>query len=353
MEETVATYGVPVLIVLAGGVIGLAVDRIIVSRVRSSSRRRGWHGGEITARAIAGMPALLGLLVGAWIAADGLELSDRIARYIDIGLRVAAILLVTAVATRLAVGLTRMYTSREDAAIPSSSIFVNIVRIFVVVIGGLLVLNTLGVEIGPLLAAAGVGGLAVALALQDTLSNLFSGLQLIGSRQLSPGEYIKLESGEEGYVEDMTWRFTTIRQISNNLVVIPNSVLATSRIVNYHRPEHEMSILVPVGVAYGSDLERVERVTLEVATEVIERVEGPIEGFEPMVRFHTFGDSAIEFNAVLRVREIVNQFVLRHEFIKALTARFAAEGIEIPFPQRTVTFAGQGQGHAPSLEESG
>lgn len=347
MDESLAAYAVPALIVVAGGVVGLVVDRVVVSRVRSASARKGWRGGEATARALAGMPALLGLIIGVWIAADGLDLTERMAGYLDTALQLAAIFVITVVATRLAGALTRLYTSREDAVVPASSIFVNIVRIFIVAIGVLIALTALGVQIGPLLAALGVGGLAVALALQDTLSNLFSGLQLIGSKQLTPGEYIALETGEEGYVEDMTWRFTTIRQISNNLVVVPNSKLATSRIINYHRPVHEMSVLVPVGVAYGSDLEHVERVTLEVAAEVVDRVEGHIEGFEPLVRYHTLGDSAIQFNVVLRTNEIANQHVLRHEFIKALAARYADEQIEIPYPQRTLTFMGQDHMHAP------
>jgi len=352
MGEGLTAYVVPTLIIIiVGGVVGLVVDRVVVSRVRSASARQGWRGGEATARALAGTPALLGLITGAWIATDGLDLTDRASRYVSTALHLAAILVLTIVAARLAGALTRLYTSREDAIVPSSSIFVNLVRIFVVAVGVLVALTALGVEIGPLLAALGVGGLAVALALQDTLSNLFSGLQLIGSKQLTPGEFIALETGEEGYVEDMTWRFTTIRQISNNLVVVPNAKLASSRIINYHRPVHEMSVVVPVGVAYGSDLEQVERVTLEVAAEVIDRVEGGIEGFEPLVRFHTLGDSAVEFNVVLRTKEITNQHVLRHAFIKALIARYAEEGIEVPFPQRTVSFLGQDHMHAQPHDE--
>jgi small-conductance mechanosensitive channel len=352
VDESLTRFAIPALIVVAGAVIGLIVDRVIISRVRTVSARNAWRGGEITARSLAGMPALLGALLGAWGAADWLDLSVRAGRVVDSTLLVAAIAALTIVATRMAAGLTRLYTSREDAAVPSSTIFVNIVRIAVLAIGVLIALNALGISIAPLLAALGVGGLAVALALQDTLSNLFSGLQLIGSKQISPGEYISLESGEEGYIEDLTWRFTTIRQLSNNLVVIPNAKLAASRIINYDRPVHEMSVLVPVGVAYDSDLDLVERVTTETAIDVMEQFEDPIEGFEPFVRFHTFGDSAIEFNVILRVKEYANQHVLRHEFIKALKARYAAEGIEIPFPQRTVTFAGQDHMHARPPRES-
>ena len=348
MDETVARFVIPALIVVGGAFAGLVLDRVVVTRVRRISARNQWRGGEVTARAISGVPALLGAVAGAWGAVEWLGLPERLDKIVLPALLVAAIVLLTIVATRLAAGLTRMYTSREDAAVPSSTIFVNIVRIAVIIIGALVALSALGISIAPLLAAAGVGGLALALALQDTLSNLFSGLQLIASKQISPGEYIALETGEEGYVEDLTWRFTTIRQLSNNLIVVPNAQLATTRIINYDRPVHEMSVLVPVGVAYGSDLDLVERVTVETAAEVMERVEGHIEGFEPFVRFHTFGDSSIDFNVVLRVKEYANQHPLRHEFVKALAKRYAEESIEIPFPQRTVTFAGQDHMHPQS-----
>lgn len=352
MDESLTRLMIPALIVVAGAVIGLAIDRIIVSRIRSISARKAWRGGEITARSLAGMPAILGALLGAWGAAESLGLSARADRIVQAAIIVFAIGVLTIVATRLAVGLTRLYTSRDDTTVPSSTIFVNIVRFAVVAVGLLVALNALGVSIAPLLAALGVGGLAVALALQDTLSNLFSGLQLIGSRQISPGEYIALETGEEGYVEDLTWRFTTIRQLSNNLVVIPNAQLATSRIINYDKPVHQMLVFIPVGVAYGSDLELVERVTIETAAEVLDRIEESSEDFEPRVRFHTFGDSAIELNVILQVKEYVNQFPLRSEFVKALKARYDAEGIEIPFPQRTVTFAGQDHMHPQPKQDS-
>lgn len=337
MQESVARLALPVFIVVAATLAGFIVDRLVVSRVRAAAAKRGWKGGEETAHSLAGMNVVLGFLTGVWFALDALNLAERTSRIANTWLMVAAVLAVTVVAARLASGLTRIYTSRDDTPLPSSTIFVNIVRAAVVAMGVLIGLNALGVSITPLLTALGVGGLAVALALQDTLSNLFSGLQLIGSRQINPGEYIQLETGEEGFVEDITWRFTTIRQLSNNLVVVPNAKLASSRIINFNAPATEMSVLVDVSVAYDSDLELVERVTVETAQEIVDRIEGPIEGYEAFIRFHTFGDSAIELTVILRVKEYVNQYLVKHEFVKALKARYDAEGISIPFPQRVVT----------------
>ncbi len=336
MEEFWARWGVAAAIVAGSFVVGIVVDRMVVARVRASAARHGWRGGEAVATALSGMSEVFFVLAGLAAATYRIDLSAEAISTVRHVLVVAAIGAATLAAARLATSLTRMYTSRDDAVVPSSTIFVNITRVAVVAIGLLVALNALGISITPLLTALGVGGLAVALALQDTLSNLFAGLQLIGSRQIQPGDYVALETGQEGYVEDLTWRFTTIRQLSNNMVVVPNAKLASSLMINYHQPAGEMSVLVGLGVAYGSDLDHVERVTVRVAREVMERVDGAATDFEPFVRFHAFGDSSIDFNVIMRVTEYTAQYLLQHEFVKAVKLAYAEEGIEIPYPQRVV-----------------
>jgi small-conductance mechanosensitive channel len=127
--------------------------------------------------------------------------------------------------------------------------------------------------------------------------------------------------------------------MSNNMVVVPNAVLASATITNYCQPMEEMSVPMGLGVAYGSDLNKVETVTIEVAKEVMREVQGGVPGFEPFIRYHTFGDSSIDFNVILRAKEFADQYLIRHEFIKRLQARYEREGIEIPFPIRTVRMA--------------
>ncbi len=217
-----------------------------------------------------------------------------------------------------------------------STLFTNLTRLLVFLIGTLIILQSLNISITPILTALGVGGLAVALALQDTLSNLFSGLQVIASKQVRRGDYVKLESGEEGYVTDITWRNTAIRALPNNMVIVPNSKLASTLVTNYYQPEKEMSVLVQVGVSYQSDLKKVEQVTIDVVKEVLREVKGGVPEFEPFIRYHTFADSSINFTVILRAREFTDQFLVEHEFIKRLHARYQHEGIEIPFPIRTI-----------------
>ena len=216
------------------------------------------------------------------------------------------------------------------------SIIKNLTQIVILAIAGLIILQQLGISITPILTAFGIGGLAVALALQDTLGNLFSGLHILATRKIRPGDYIKLDSGEEGYVVDITWRNTVIRQLPNNLIIIPNRKLSEAIVTNFNMPEKELAVLIQVGVSYDSDLEKVEKVTIEVAKEVMKEVQGGVPKFEPFIRYHTFDDFSINFTVILRAKEFVDQYLIKHEFVKRLKKRYDEEGIVIPFPIRTV-----------------
>jgi small-conductance mechanosensitive channel len=181
-----------------------------------------------------------------------------------------------------------------------------------------------------------VGGLATALALQPTLSNLFSGIQILASRAIKPGDFIRLGTGEEGFVQDISWRIATIRTPGNNLVLVPNAKLADAVVTNFNAIDSELALVVAVSVAYGSDWDQVERVTLGVARDVLQQVQGGVESFEPLVRYSALGDSAVQFNVILRVKEWGDQGLIRHEFLRRLLIAYAQEKIEIPFPQRVL-----------------
>jgi small-conductance mechanosensitive channel len=262
---------------------------------------------------------------------------------------VIAAVSVTVVVSRIAVSATHYASERSGSGRASATIFDSIVRLVVIGIGLLLTLQSLGIAITPILTALGVGGLAVALALQDTLSNLFAGFQILASQHVRPGDYVKLSSGEEGYVRDITWRITTIESLTKVMSVVPNSKLATTIVSNYYQPDTEIAVLIPLGVAFDSDLEKVERVTIEVAKDVMRTVEGGVPEWEPVVRYNNFDakEAAITFNAVLRTREFGEQYLVRHEFIKRLQKRYRTEGIRIPYPVQTVRLVSTTQENEP------
>ncbi len=107
---------------------------------------------------------------------------------------------------------------------------------------------------------------------------------------------------------------------------------------NFYYPSQDLAVLVAVGVHYKTDLGRAEEVAVEVAREVMREVKGGVPEFEPFVRFNAFGDSSVNFNVILRAREFVDQYLVKHEFIKRLHARFAKEGIVIPYPIRAINY---------------
>jgi small-conductance mechanosensitive channel len=211
-----------------------------------------------------------------------------------------------------------------------------LVRLIVIITGVLVLMSNLGFEITPFLTALGVGSLALGLALQPTLTNLFAGFNLAIGQRLRVGDVIRLESGEEGTIADIGWRSTEIREMSDNLVLIPNSKLADMVVRNYSLPRGAFSVSVRLGVSYDSDLDRVEKIAAEVAREVQKNVTGAVSDYEPAVRFLRFGESSIELVVTARIESYVDQRAVEHELIKRLHARFRREGIQIPYPQRVV-----------------
>jgi small-conductance mechanosensitive channel len=213
------------------------------------------------------------------------------------------------------------------------------VKVLVIAIAAIVLLGALGVSVAPLLTTLGIGGLAAAFGLRETFANLFAGVQITLSGNIHVGDFVKLETGEEGIIEDIHWRATRVQTLLNHLVVIPNSKLAESIVTNYHLPSKDVAIVVELGVHQASDLERVERVAAEVARSIMKTVPGAVPEFQPLVRFASFKESSIAVNVILRVREFRNHILIRHEFIKALLPAFAREGIVIPSPIRAINVA--------------
>jgi small-conductance mechanosensitive channel len=329
-------WAIPLGFLVGGYLGGRIVGPLLTGWFVRMARRSAWKGDDAFMEALGRSPSLWVLLLGVYGAVVTAPVPEGIAGLLIKGLLVILILSVAVVVGRLAVSYVNLYTSRVRGALPSTTIFANLTRAAVFVIAVLVLLQSLGISVTPILTALGVGGLAVALALQDTLSNLFAGLQIMASGHIKPGDFVQLDTGEEGYVVDVTWRNTTIRELPNNMIVVPNAQLAASRFRNYYQPDRELAVLVQVGVSYDSDLEKVEKVTVEVAGQVMNAVPGGLPDFKPFIRYHTFGDSSIDFTVILRGREFVDQHIIKHEFVKRLQARYRVEGIEIPFPIRTI-----------------
>ncbi|MCA9408931.1 MAG: mechanosensitive ion channel family protein [Candidatus Omnitrophica bacterium] len=270
--------------------------------------------------------------------ATNIELTN----YLLIGFKATTIIAIILFVDRFLTALIGNYSQKVEILKTSSGIAKGTIRVLVIGLGVLILLDSFGVSITPIIASLGVGSLAVALALQPTLENFFSGVQIIIDKPFQVGHFIKLDSGEEGYVHKIGWRSTWVRMLANNVIAIPNKLMVDSKIVNYYYPERELAVLVQVGVHYNSDLEHVEKVTCEVAKEVLKELPGGVDEFEPFIRYHTFDNSSINFTVILRAKEFVDSYLIKHEFIKQLHKRYNKEGICIPFPIRALNLDQEG-----------
>lgn len=337
MTITYQRFLIPLIIAAGACVILLAIRFVIFKLLRHWSSKTSTKIDNIVISSVS-TPSLYWCI--AISLAIGIAMSDiapRYVRYINLTIDVLIVLSVTIAAANLAGKLFTNYVQATNLPIPPTGLMHGVIKATIIVIGCLLILNMLGISITPLITALGVGGLAVALALQDTLANLFAGIHILLEQSVRIGDFVKLESGQEGYIEDITWRTTRVRMLPNNMVIIPNSKLAKSIVTNYYLPEKRLSLLIPVSVSYSSDPATVEQVLIDEAKRSVGKIPGLLGDPEPFVRFIPgFGESSLDFTLICQIEEFVDQYLAQHELRKCIFARFRTEGIEIPFPQRTV-----------------
>jgi small-conductance mechanosensitive channel len=335
----VATYLVPAAAALAGLVIGVLARRLVLPHLTRAAERSTWKYDDVAVEALKSPLVLWCTLAGLYAAVEILQLPAKGERAVAQVLLVVAIFSVTWALARFTTGALRAGTS--EGALPSVSLIAHVAAAGIYVLGALVVLERLGISITPIVTALGVGGLAVALALQDTLANLFAGIRILAARKLRPGDYVRLDSGDEGYVQDITWGQTTIRHPLNHLVIVPNTKLASAISANYNLPGGEEIVVVKLAVAHGSDLAQVERVTVEVARESQRAASGGVAAFEPVVRFGAFTETAVEFSVVLQARHFDQRFLLTHDFLMRVYPRYRAEGIALSQAVRVVRLQDQ------------
>ena len=225
-------------------------------------------------------------------------------------------------------------TNNSPSAREITPIFKNMLTFTVILISFILFLSIWRVDVTPLLASAGVLGLVLGIAARDSIGNFFGGISLYLDKTYKIGDVIQPESGERGTVVDMSIRSTTILTRDNIAITIPNAEMNSTQVINESAPIRRRRIRLNVGVAYGSDLETVKTALLDVAEEEPLILESP----RPVVRFREFADSAITAQLQCHIDNPAMMGRAHHVLIERIDARFAADDVKIPFPQREVTF---------------
>jgi len=333
----------PAIIFAAVFFAGYVARALFLRALRAWVKRTGSRAGQILTESLRGPMMLWAIILALHLAIQSSELpsavTEKWAPHVLIILWGASF---TLMLMRASGDIVRHYGAQIPGALPVTTLTQTLAQLAVLILGILLILSALDVKVTPILTALGVGGLAVALALQDTLSNLFAGFYMAVARQISLGDYLKLNTGEEGYVADITWRSTTLRALANNLIIVPNAKLAQAIVTNFSLPQKVMGTSVQVGVSYATDPDRVERVLLDVARRASTEVAGMLADPAPSVSFDPgFGDFAMAYSVNFQVSEFSQQFNVRQEVRRRILRRFREEGIEIPFPTRTVHLEGK------------
>ena len=330
----------PAAVFLVTLAICWVVRRLLLRGLEAWTARSQSRGGAIVTEALSGPTIIWMLVLATHLAIESSDLPHVVSAIWAPRVLVALVVIsFTMVAGRVAGELVRYWGNQAQGILPVTTLTENLAQIAVLILGIVILLDVEHVNITPILTALGVGGLAVALALQDTLSNLFAGFYVAVSRQVRLGDYIKLNTGEEGYVVDISWRSTTIRALASNLIFIPNAKLSQANVTNYWLPDKRMAVSIQVNVALDSDVDRVERLLNEVGKQAAGEIPGlvadppPSGAFDPGV-----GDFALGFTLGYQVEEFSQQYAVRNELRRRVLRRLRAEGVRIPYPTRSLYF---------------
>ena len=331
LEEHWSSLLLPLSVVGMTLLFGFAIRNSVFRVLRQWATGSASKFDEVVLDAVRGPFMIWVLMLALHLGVQSSRLPLRAQSIAAQTLLVLFTLSMTLVCSRLAGAFVRFYVGSL------TSLVENLTRIAILLVGAIIILDTLGISVLPILTALGVGGIAIALALQDTLSNLFSGFYVSLTGQVRIGDYIKLDSGEEGYISDISWRSTSIRSLQNNVIIIPNAKLAKATITNYDLPEQAMGVSVAVSVSYNCDPQLVEKILLDEVKKAVGQVPGLLAEPAPYVRFAPgFGPSSLDLTLNCYVQKFADQFLVQHEMRKRIFTRFCEEQIEIPFPTRTV-----------------
>ena len=288
--------------------------------------------------ALAGPITYAIVIAGAWVAIHHLPLMPRWTAWMRHALFVVGVLLGSLALIRAWGILMGWYVTdsrhavRDGLAREFGPLFAKLGVIFIVTVAAIAMLTHFGVNVASLVVSLGVGSLAIGLAAQDTLSNMFAGFTLMADRPFRVGDRIRLGGGDLGDVLEIGMRATLIQTLDDTVLVVPNSVLVKERVTNLSRPSRSVTTRIEVGVAYGSDLTLVKRVLSEAAL-----ASGYVDRDRtPLVLVTRFADFFVNVLLIFWVRDYAEQGLGLSQVHEEIDRRFREAGIEIPFPVRRI-----------------
>jgi small-conductance mechanosensitive channel len=320
----------PPAVVVPIALVALLVLSLLAARLVRTAMRR-WLTAEAPS---------LGLPVGAAVLIGGLllivsevALPGRIGHWLGAALDIALVIACALGLSRLAVAALTAFAARNPSVSPALGVSRGIVRIVVTALAAIMALESVGVPVAPLLTTLGIGSLAVALALQETLANFFAGLHLLADRPVRPGDYIKLQEGAEGFVETIGWRSSRLRTSANNIVVVPNVKLSQAILTNFHLPIANVTMTITLTVDADADADAVERALSDELARAVGDV-AELRDSKPVVRLSDVNVAGQVWSCTVDAKDVEAQALAGHEVRKRLLARLRREKIALAVKER-------------------
>lgn len=348
-QEILFSFLPPVIGLVMAIFVGWCCNRYVSNQIESHPILQKMTWKTALVRGLKGAPVLIVVSLYLSFVTRMMSLPEPVEHLLTYVFFVILMITVMQVIARTATAILNNIIVARHEHISETSLLTDMVSWSIYLMGFIIILAECDISITPFITAMGVGGMAVALGMQETLASVFAGFTMIFAPQIRNNDFVRLSSGQEGRIVDIAWRYTTIENLEGNTIVVPNKQIASAVLTNYSVPAQDIKVKLQCGVAYDSDLDKVEQVVLEVAQQIQDDVtkdilvskgkiaeDESVTTADPGIFFHTFGDSAIEFSVTLNCKAFTHQYRMKHEFIKALTKRFREEGIEIPFPIVTV-----------------
>lgn len=330
--QTVITFLAPFSVVIAAGLLGVIIENQLRIFRKNISPESNLAQYSFVLKSFQGIITIL-LIVGAIaLISPTLNLPSTVSVSLQKILIVVALGVGTVFVSKLATNVLQLYSFHNETSVSLTSLFEYLTKVLIFSIGFLIIIQSIGIKITALITAFGIGSLSIGLAFQNTLSNLISGVNIIISRKIRPNDYIKLQEGEEGYVQDVELKYTTIKDIYNNITVIPNSKIIDGSFKNYTLENTSIILTIKIGISYDSDLEKVEQLTLQIAKNILQTVEGGDKDFEPFLRYENFDYFSINLLVFLKINEYFDKFLITHEFIKNIHKSYQEANIKMAYP---------------------
>lgn len=325
---------IPLALLIGTILLGLVARRVVFKLVQGWARRTDSQLDVLLIDTLRGPMALWIVILGLHVATQSSEIPQRYKDYFPPTLQVLWGLSFTIAISQFAGSMIRFYGGTMRGVQSVSSLSQKLVQFSILIIGCLWLAKVIfNFSLAPVLTTLGVGGIAVALALQDTLSNLFAGFYVSVSGLVRIGDYIQLNTKEEGYITDINWRCTTMRTGANNLIVIPNNKLGQAIFTNFFLPDGRMVVSTLCGVSQDTDIDLVEKLLLEEMIQCASAVDNVLADPPPAVRFNPgpWGPSLV-FQLVFSVTQFANVPKARSEVRKRIYRRLRSAGIAVTFP---------------------